>query len=180
MSDFLFREDLYSLGYVFLELVFGSFCEDKSKRPDQNALKRLLEDIFKGDFKAFKVVGMGGAGAARIGCGNIEIEIAIANIIIKVMKQTQNLLYLSAMKLHPVTPVTLTPVASCALWSPCQLCSAVAPCTAGPSPTLAPCPSSLLPVYPNYCTSLCTPPPLPVDVQPNLSDPSNRIERTTA
>lgn len=55
MSDFLFREDLYSLGYVFLELVFGAFCDVKSKRPDQNSLKRLLEDIFKGDFKAFKV-----------------------------------------------------------------------------------------------------------------------------
>ncbi|CBN77912.1 ATP binding protein, putative [Ectocarpus siliculosus] len=54
VSDFLFREDLYSLGYVFLELVFGAFCDDKSKRPDQNSLKRLLEDIFKGDFKAFK------------------------------------------------------------------------------------------------------------------------------
>eukprot|EP00752_Nemacystus_decipiens_P006660 g5987.t2 len=56
VSDFLFREDLYSLGYVFLELVFGAFCESKSKskRPDQNSLKRLLEDIFKGDFKAFK------------------------------------------------------------------------------------------------------------------------------
>lgn len=54
VSDFLFREDLYSLGYVFLELVFCSFCEDKTKRPDQNALKRLLEDIFKEDFKAFK------------------------------------------------------------------------------------------------------------------------------
>lgn len=60
MSDFLFREDLYSLGYVFLELVFGAFCESKSKRPDQNSLKRLLEDIFKGDFKAFKVVGTWG------------------------------------------------------------------------------------------------------------------------
>ncbi len=83
MSDFLFREDLYSLGYVFLELVFGSFCEDKSKRPDQNSLKRLLEDIFKGDFKAFKVGG--GAGAARIGCGNININIVIATII-KIMK----------------------------------------------------------------------------------------------
>lgn len=55
VSDFLFREDLYSLGYVFLELVFGAFCDVKSKRPDQNSLKRLLEDIFKGDFKAFKV-----------------------------------------------------------------------------------------------------------------------------
>eukprot|EP00904_Undaria_pinnatifida_P003714 jgi/Undpi1/13343/HiC_scaffold_8.g03002.m1 len=54
VSDFLFREDLYSLGYVFLELVFGAFCDSKPKRPDQNALKRLLEDIFKGDFKAFK------------------------------------------------------------------------------------------------------------------------------
>ena len=54
MSDFLFREDLYSLGYVFLELVFGAFCASSTKRPDQNALKRLLEDIFKGDFKAFK------------------------------------------------------------------------------------------------------------------------------
>ncbi|CAM9812574.1 unnamed protein product, partial [Hapterophycus canaliculatus] len=54
VSDFLFREDLYSLGYVFLELVFGAFCDVKSKRPDQNSLKRLLEDIFKGDFKAFK------------------------------------------------------------------------------------------------------------------------------
>ncbi|CAN0478445.1 unnamed protein product, partial [Ectocarpus sp. 12 AP-2014] len=54
VSDFLFREDLYSLGYVFLELVFGAFCDDKAKRPDQNSLKRLLEDIFKGDFKAFK------------------------------------------------------------------------------------------------------------------------------
>lgn len=54
MSDFLFREDLYSLGYVFLELVFGAFCASKAKRPDQNALKRLLEDIFKGDFRAFK------------------------------------------------------------------------------------------------------------------------------
>lgn len=54
MTDFLFREDLYSLGYVFLELVFGAFCVSKSQRPDQNALKRLLEDIFKGDFKAFK------------------------------------------------------------------------------------------------------------------------------
>lgn len=54
VSDFLFREDLYSLGYVFLELVFCSFCETASKRPDQNALKRLLEDIFKGDFRAFK------------------------------------------------------------------------------------------------------------------------------
>ncbi|CAM9661541.1 unnamed protein product, partial [Laminaria digitata] len=54
VSDFLFREDLYSLGYVFLELVFGAFCDSKAKRPDQNALKRLLEDIFKGDFKAFK------------------------------------------------------------------------------------------------------------------------------
>ncbi|CAM9195850.1 unnamed protein product [Ascophyllum nodosum] len=54
VSDFLFREDLYSLGYVFLELVFGAFCASSTKRPDQNALKRLLEDIFKGDFKAFK------------------------------------------------------------------------------------------------------------------------------
>lgn len=54
VSDFFFREDLYSLGYVFLELVFCSFCETASKRPDQNALKRLLEDIFKGDFRAFK------------------------------------------------------------------------------------------------------------------------------
>lgn len=54
MSDFLFREDLYSLGYIFLELVFGAFCTSKAKRPDQNALKRLLEDIFKGDFRAFK------------------------------------------------------------------------------------------------------------------------------
>lgn len=39
---------------MFLELVFCSFCETASKRPDQNALKRLLEDIFKGDFRAFK------------------------------------------------------------------------------------------------------------------------------
>lgn len=54
VSDFLFREDLYSLGYVFLELVFGAFCDEKLKRPDQNSLKRLVEDIFKGDFKAFK------------------------------------------------------------------------------------------------------------------------------
>lgn len=54
VSDFLFREDLYSLGYVFLELVFASFCDSDAKTPDQNALKRLLEDIFKGDFRAFK------------------------------------------------------------------------------------------------------------------------------
>lgn len=54
VSDFLFREDLYSLGYVFLELIFCSFCDSTTKRPDQNALKRLLEDIFKGNFKAFK------------------------------------------------------------------------------------------------------------------------------
>lgn len=67
VSDFLFREDLYSLGYVFLELVFGAFCESKSKRPDQNSLKRLLEDIFKGDFKAFKVCTGGGWGMVAWG-----------------------------------------------------------------------------------------------------------------
>ncbi|CAM9580752.1 unnamed protein product [Discosporangium mesarthrocarpum] len=54
VADFLLREDLYSLGYVFLELVFSSFCTSKARAPDQNSLKRLLEDIFGGDFRDFK------------------------------------------------------------------------------------------------------------------------------
>ncbi|CAN0000646.1 unnamed protein product, partial [Scytosiphon promiscuus] len=31
VSDFLFREDLYSLGYVFLELIFGAFCDPEPR-----------------------------------------------------------------------------------------------------------------------------------------------------
>ncbi|CAM9866824.1 unnamed protein product [Choristocarpus tenellus] len=54
VSDFLLREDLYSLGYVFLELVFKSFCAIRSRAPDQSVLKRNIEDISKGDFKDFK------------------------------------------------------------------------------------------------------------------------------
>ncbi|CAM9840540.1 unnamed protein product [Chrysoparadoxa australica] len=56
-SNFLIREDLYALGYVFLELIFAALTLDPddpksgggARQTDANYLKKLIEDIYQKD-----------------------------------------------------------------------------------------------------------------------------------
>lgn len=59
-ETFLAREDLYSLAYAYLELLFATLVEADEgapQRTDQDSLKRLIEDTFgddvKGKFRSF-------------------------------------------------------------------------------------------------------------------------------